>query len=384
MLIETIFLLLLVIIMAGLIMGKRGVRTAYIWMLLTFISFIAWLILILIPYEKAAPLILGNWFVYGDSNVNLRFVFNSQTWILAISLLGFNLSFLLTNIARLNIKIDLKNWIFQLALTMFSFLAVLAGDLWTVVLIWTLLDILDIAYHHIHNKERISYFKKARIKFLASMLLIWNISVLSNNVVNPILNGVVTISNSTLFLSALLHSGVFPFEKETKLYSKNDSSKLLDLSFKVTNFIVSFALIYSLPAPDLSFFLEIFLTIILHVVIIFSFIQWVVRTNLENSLNYFLLGEAGLFSLIYLSGGSNYLIYMLAILPLSVMWLGLFSHSGKGLMVFPIIGSLFISGLPLSLNTIGPRAFMGSGFLLNQLLTLTAQILFLLGFINQA
>lgn len=384
MLIAIIFFLLLVIILAGFIMGKRGVRTAYIWMLLTFVSFIAWLILIIVSQEKTTPLILSNWFEFGNSIVNLRFVLNSQTWILAISLLGFNLSFLLTSIARLNIKIDLINWLFQIALTMFSFMAVVAGDLWTVVLIWTLLDILDIVYHQIYNKEGISYFRKARIKFLGSILLIWNISVLSRTEINPLLNGFVSITDSTLFLSALLHSGIFPFESDSKIYSTTNSSKLLDLSFRVANFLISFAFIYNLPIPSISFLLLFIIKIVLYIVIFYSLIRWALNQNYENSLNFLLLGEAGIFSLLYISGGANYLIYSLAILPLSVLWLGLFSHSGKALMIFPVMSIFFISGLPLSINAYGPRAFIGPEFSINQLIIIFAKCLFLFGYLNQA
>ena len=233
MLIALLFFLCLLSSLAGFILKKRGVRTAYIWMLLVFISLIQWLLLLVIPQKNFSPWIFNNWFSFADTNISLKFALNPQNWILAISFLTFNLSFFLTGIARLDIRTDLNIWIFQLTLTAFSFLAVISADLWSVVLLWTAMDLLEFAFHKIILKDvgEKTYFRKLVVKFLGIMLLIWNIAFLSRSGFNPLLSGIVSTTNATsIFLAALMHSGIFPINEEIRNPSEEKSARLLRIS----------------------------------------------------------------------------------------------------------------------------------------------------------
>ncbi|MDP2965569.1 MAG: hypothetical protein Q8N39_05955 [Pelolinea sp.] len=366
---------------------KQRVRTAYIWMLLVFISLILWLLILVIPKDRFAPLILSDWFRFGEINISLRFVLNSQNWILAISLFAFNLAFFLTGIARLDVRTDLQYWIIQLVLTAFSFLAVLSADLWSVVLLWTALDLLDLVYHRTIRKEigGITYFRKIIFKFLGSMLLIWNIAVLSKSGVNPLLEGLVaSTSNTPLFLAALLHSGIFPLNAESESSIEKESGKLLKSAFGVTNFVVSFSLVFSLSAPKTPFLLSFLISLLSYSLIIISMIRWVLEKDLEESLKFLLIGEAGGFVFLYFSGNTQYLSYMLALITLSVLWLALYTHRGKNLVIFPLINIFFASGLPISLIAFGPRGFIGNEFSVGLAVLIVAQVLFLLGYLKYA
>ena len=356
-------------------------------MMLVFISLILWLLLLVFPKDRISPLIISNWFRFGDTVISLRFAITSRNWILAISLLAFNLAFFLTGVARLNVKTDLQYWIFQLVLIALSFLAVLSADLWLVVLFWTALDLLDLVYHRTIRKEigDIKYFRKIIFKFLGSMLLIWNIAVLSRIGVNPLLDGLVASTpNTSLFLAALLHSGIFPLNAESENSIEKESGKLLNSAFSVTNFVVSFSLVLNLHTPGLPFLLSFLISLISYFLIITSMIRWVLKKDFEESLKFLLIGEAGGFVFLYFSGNTQYLTYMLALNTLSVLWLALYTHRGKNLVVFPLINIFFASGLPISLIAFGPRGFIGNEFSVGLAVMIVMQVLFLLGYLKYA
>ncbi len=366
-------------------MRRQGIRTAYIWMLFVFINTISWLLILIIPRGSFSPLILSNWFRLGDINIGLNFALNDQNWILALSLLAFNLSYFLTGIARLDVRNDPISWIFQLLMTAFAFLAIMSADLWSLVLIWTALDLLNLVFDKMITKSagsQISY-NKLIFKFLGSILLIWNVALLNTTGFNPLLSGVLASAGGySLFFAALLHSGIFPLTLESNDSSENESKKLISTSFYITNFIVSFILVINLPAPNFSFLFSVFVNLISLIIIVFSMIQWALNKNFQRSLKFLLLGEAGSFFYLYSLGATQFLPFILALFFLSVLWMILFSHRGKILLIFSVISTFFVSGLPMTLITYGTRSYFKNGFSIGLFILIFMQIMFLLGFIK--
>jgi hypothetical protein len=298
-------------------------------------------------------------------------------------LIAFNLSFFLTGIARLDVKNDLKIWIFKLLLAAFSFLALISADLWSVVLLWTVLDLLELAFHYIILKEvnGKNFYRKFIIKSFGTILLIWNIAFLSKSGFNPLLSGIIASTPTTsIFFAALMHSGIFPLNRESKRSAEEKSTELLKTVFSVSSFVVSFSLITSLPVPVISFAISSVFYFLSFLMIIFSLIQWILRKELKESLQFLLLGEAGGFIFLYFSGATQYITYALALLLLSVLWLVIFTHRSKTLLIFPLISTFYITGLPLSLVTFGTRGFIGNGISIGSVVLIIMQILFIFGY----
>lgn len=382
MLIAVIFSLLILSALASFVLKKQEVRTAYIWMLLVFVSLILWLLILVIPKDSFTPLILNDWFRFGDTSISLRFGLTSLNWILAIAFLAFNLAFFLTGIARLNVRTDLQYWIFQLVFAAFSFLAILSADLWSVVLLWTALDLIELTFHLTNRRVGKTYFRKLIFKFLGSMVLIWNIAALIKSGFNPLLNGLVAAPNTSLFLAALLHSGIFPLNTESENLFSDESGNLLNTAISVTSFVVSFSLVFSLSAPEMPFIFSLLINLISYFFIITSLVRWVFEKNLREAIKLLLVGEAGGFVFLYFSGATQYIPYSLALIILSVLWLVLYSHHGKNLVIFPIINTFFISGLPISLITYGSRGFIGEEFSFGLIVLIVMQVLFLVGYLK--
>lgn len=382
------FFLCLIAAFAGLVLKWRGVRTAYIWMMLVFISFILWLLILVIKKDSFFPFIINNWFSFNNNNISLRFVVNDQNWILVISLLTINLTFFLTGIARLDVKSDLNNWVFQLILIAFSFLALLSADLWSVVLAWTVLDLLELAYNRLILKDIGGnyFFRKFIIKFLGSMVLIWNIAALSKSGINPLLSGIVSSSSSaSIFLAAFMHSGILPFKNEITATSEKPNRDLLRSAFSLISFIVSFSLVLYLPLPKIPFLLSFSLSVFSYFLMLISWSYWAfINEEIGFSLKYLLMGETGVFIILYLSGAAQYLTFILALNALLVIWLVLFTHRAKNLKVFAVLGTFFISGLPFSLIAFGPRTFVGNEISLGMIILIISLTLFMIGFLRNA
>jgi len=382
-----IFILCILSALVGYFLKIRGVRTAYIWMILVFISFMLWTALIIIPYNRFSPIIHNNWFRFGETRINLQFVINPQNWILVVSLFALNLSFLLTGISRLDIKNDLANWVFQLLLIAFSFLALISADLWSILLLWTAIDLLELGFHIMVLKDASEkiYFRRFIIKSIGSMVLIWNIASLSRSGFNPLINGIVSsIPNTSIFLAVLLHSGIFPFESESKNSSSVRSSDLLKKLFIIMNFIVSFSVITNLQTPELPFVFSLSISIIAYFLIIYFSLRWALLSGKDFSFQPLLFLESGVFIFLYFYGAAQYIIYILALLTISIFWLELFSHRSKRLLIFPFIGTFLISGLPFSLTAFGTRGFIGYGVSLGLIVFLISQIFFMIGYIKRA
>ena len=215
--------------------------------------------------------------------------------------------------------------------------------------------------------------------------MIWNIASLARSGFNPLINGIVsTISNTTLFLAALIHSGIFPFDFESRTTPVVRSSDLLNNLFIVLNFIVSFSFIANLQAPELPFVLSLTISVVSYLLIIYSSIQWAFIKDKTFSLQFLLLFESGVFIFLYLYGAAQYITYILALLAILILWLALFTHRSKRLSIFPVISSLLITGLPLSLTAFGPRGFIGDGISVGLLVFIFSQILFIIGYIRRA
>ena len=382
-----IFVLCLLSALTGYFLKIRGVRTAYIWMVLVFISFTLWLAIMIIPYDRFSPIVINDWFRFGETRISLLFALNPQNWILVLSLFAINLSFFLTGITRLEIKSDLKSWIFQLLLIALSFLALISADLWSVVLLWTAIDLLELSFHRMILKdanEKI-YFRKFIIKSIGSILLIWNIASLSRSGFNPLINGIVSsIPNTSIFWAALIHSGIFPIDPESLRSIEVKSSDLLKNLFIVLNFIVSFSIISNLQPPELPFALSFAISVVSYILIIYSSIQWALKKDVVFSPQSLLIFESGVFIFLYLYGAAQYITFLLAIQAISILWLTLFTHRSKSLLIYPVISSFLITGLPLSLTAFGPRGFIGDGISVGLLVFLFSQIFFVIGYIKKA
>jgi len=385
MLIALIFLFNLLAVIIAFFLKWRGIRTAYIWFFLVFVCLSVWLLLLLIPIDRINPLVIPNWFTIGSIPINLQFRITIQNWPLAFSIITFIFSFFLTGIARLDIRKDLSLWAIQIIFGVFSFLAILSADLWTVILFWTALDFIDIFFKLVILKtaDRKLMLRSLSIRFLGSLILIWNTSSISRLGINPTLEVLRGIGRNDLFLAALLHSGILPFQSSGIPKSDSKTENIINASIVITNFAVSSSLIIYLPSPDLFFFVNIGLIILLYILLLIFSFSWALGTGAEYSIKNLLSLAACFISYFFIIGSDRPLIFWMNIFLLPMLMLWLYSHRSRSTRIFPALMVLLISGLPFSLNANSARGLFISGFNLSEIVLIIPHILILAGVLKR-
>jgi len=379
--IQTLVFLLLLAAAISVFLRQRGIRTAYIWLVITSICLVVWLLLVLIPVDSAKPFEIRDWFQLGGLSVTLQFGINRQNWPLIFTVSAFNLSFFLTAVVRLDIRSDLKYWLVQLIMTSLAILALSARNIWTLLIMWTALDILNFFYHFQVSKSAytIQIFRSLIIRFVGSMILVWNIAGLQPGGINSPLDLMSLEAGLSLFFAALLHSGILPLNVRDDT-SRTETDQIVRRGFKGIIFVTSYAFVPLLVAPEISM-LSGFLVRLIAVIVtgIFAY-QWMVRKSLAG-FEFLLAAVSGVLFLLYLTGSSTASIFLLLTAMFLMTWLTIFTHRGKSLFVFPVLAFLITSGLPFSVFSMGSRGFFYQGENLESYLLLVPFGFLLAGFL---
>ncbi len=379
--IQAIIFLLLLAAAISVILRKRGIRTAYIWLVISSICLVVWLLLVLIPVDRANPFEIRDWFQLGSLSINLQFAIRQQNWPIIFTVATFNLAFFLTAVVRLDIRSDLKYWLVQLVMTCLAILAFSAGNYWTLLIMWTALDILNFFYHFQVNKSAysIQIFRSMIIRFIGSMVLVWSIAGMQAGGINSPLDLISPRAGLSMFIAALLHSGILPIQNQEEK-SRTETDRIVRGGFKAINFAISFAFLSLLEAPELPMLAGFIARVIIIIIAVVFAYQWMLRKSLAG-VDYALFAGAGILFLLFLSGlptGANFLLLTVLF---AITWLTLFSHRGRPLVVLPILAFILLSGLPFSVFSMGSRGFFYQGELIESYILLVPFGFLLAGFL---
>ena len=374
-----VFLLILAAVLAF-FLQTRKIRTAYIWISITILSLLVWLVLIVVPPGRILPFNINNWYQIGNFSTVLTFSFNEVNWPLIFSLAAFNLAFFLSAVVRLDIRSDLRFWIIQLILTGLAMLAVLAGNLWTLLIMWTALDVTAFFYYYQVSKSAytIQIFRVMIIKSIGSIFLVWFIAQSVQGGINPSLRDLPSSASLALFAAAFLHSGVLPISaKREKIQTESD--RIIQVAYKTINFVVSFSLVPYLVQPGFSGLPLIITKIIALGVVLFSARLWAQSAAADTHENIFLFCLSGFFFIHFLSGLHSASAHLLLFALFSILWMTIYTHRAKTLFIFYGIFLFLISGLPFSIFSLGTRGLLVQGVGVEQIFLLAAFVLLLTG-----
>ena len=379
--IQALVFLLLLAAAISVILRKQGIRTAYIWLAISSISLVVWLLLVLIPVDRANPFEIRDWFQLGSLSITLRFAIRQQNWPIIFTLATFNLAFFLTAVVRLDIRSDLKYWLVQLIMVCLAILALSAGNSWTLLIMWTALDVLNFFYHFQVNKSAysIQIFRSMIIRFIGSMVLVWSIAGMQAGGINSPLDLISQGAGLSLFIAALLHSGIFPIQTQEEK-SRTETDRIVRGGFKAVNFAASFAFLPLLEAPEMPMLAGFLARVIALLLSLFFAFQWMIRKSLAG-VDDALGAGAGILFLLFLTGLPTSATFLLLTIIFFITWLSLFSHKGRSLAVLPILAFLTVSGLPFSVFSMGSRGFFYQGEFLESYILLIPFGFLLAGFL---
>ncbi len=207
--IASIILLLLTASAVSLFLRYKGVRLAYIWMVFFLTTSIVWLLLIIIQPEKIQPFVVRNWIKIGSTPVDLTLEINDFNWPISVSYFTILVSYLLTSIVRLRGIKSLFTWVEMTVLVISGWLVLLAGDYWSILISWALIDIVEILFHIRYKMlDPDRFYLHFLSKFIGSMLLVFGIS--KSFQINPqgLFGNKVEGVGAFIMLAAILQSGI--------------------------------------------------------------------------------------------------------------------------------------------------------------------------------
>ncbi len=361
----------------------RGWRTAYLWLILVFISLLDWFLLILIRVENFHPLVLDKWFSIGTTPIVLQFQITNQNWPVIFSILSVLPAFLLTGIARLDVRRDLRLWSSAIVVVMISFLAVTVSNLWTLLILWTAFDLFDVFFHLVilQSTERAELQRSLIVRFIGSLFLIYQTASLSQTAINPSLDSLSGSGSIIFIIAAFLHSGVLPIQRSEQIKTVPNSGRIIEGMLRLLIFVVSLSLLIYLPVPNLNFLFSLSISILLFVLLVRLGFSAVV--NKEE----FITGKSVFFMSVFLvfiffqDGNPEFWLPALFMTGTFALF---YSHRNPATVIFPLLMAVVVSGLPYSLDSFGGRGFLNDASLLSVIFSIIPLILYLSGFVRKS
>ncbi len=119
----------------------------YAWLTALLAALIAWLGVLAMHWYPAQPLVIQNWRPYDPSSADaFMFSWDSISWPFAFLMVSLGLAVIFTAPARFSQSSNPQAWAANLAFSGFGLLAILAATPLSVVIAWTILDLVELAF----------------------------------------------------------------------------------------------------------------------------------------------------------------------------------------------------------------------------------------------
>jgi len=342
----------------GYFLQYRGIRRAYIWTLITAGSIIVWILLFSIQPGQINPITVSEWFRVGSNSVNLVFELTNHNWILAIAVSSMVVMYLLTAIARLEAGQDLFRWMFISLLLCVFLLSILSSNLWTLLIAWTAMDILYLAFYLVvfRGESTSDLVKNTIFRFVGSGFLVWMTAFYSKPDINLSLSNIPSDAAIFLYIAVFLHSGTIPFQE--KVTGENlEGNNLIGFAYEIIQFSSSLFLIKFLPDFNLGIITLVILRVLASFFILVFSYRWIVEMDQPLSHEYAELSILSISVLLVLNNAQASIGFWLAFFVMGWLFQLFHTHKSRTLSVFIILFFIFISNMPFALFTPGIRGF---------------------------
>ncbi|MDO9546950.1 MAG: hypothetical protein Q7J07_09430 [Pelolinea sp.] len=317
----------------------------------------------------------------GTSPVNLLFQINNSNWPISISYFSLLLAFLLSSIIHIKGSESLYEWVEMVVLIVSGWVFILAGDYWSILIGWTLIDFVELIFHFRHKVlSPDKFYFHFLIKFLGSLILIFGIS--RSFQLNPFGLFEKNVEGIGLIipLAAFLHSGISSnFSERSDLESF--PNKMI-IFLKIISFITSFFLLIYLPQPNLGLISSLVFKIFLFGFAILQMYKWASVKDEIPGIRKLLLAFGSVLCLIFFSGLGEYIEIWLILLIVPFGWLYLYTDRDPKLQVFLFLSGFFLTGIPFSLTFQGLFQLSVQGQWIDLFFVLIPMTIALSGFIN--
>ena len=272
---------------------RRGY--GYSWLIAIAVSFITWVLFLLMHWFPPAPLDPFLWNSIGTQELFISFKLDLISWPYAFSLSGLLLATIFTSSVRMEERTGFWPWSGSLAITAAGLLAVLAGNPLTLVLAWTTIDLLEMGMSIINysNPALIQrYVINFAMRVIGSIFLMF--ALLRGQAVGVDLSWVNIPSQSGGFilLAIVLRLGVFPFHLQTP--GEYGLRRGVGTLLKLISPASSLVLLARLPYQSIP---ETWLPILIPaacITLLYSVSMWMIASDEISGRPFWIIGMAGI------------------------------------------------------------------------------------------
>ncbi len=340
---------------------------------------------LMISYHWWTPIAIGQntWLPTSQEGAQLLFRIDDISWSYGTSLLGLLLAVLFSAPVRLQYKSNPILWSANLAIAGAALLSVLAATPLTLILTWTVLDLIDLIVT-VASKPDIKINQSALIAFVfrlaGSFLVVWAMGI--NRAVGMQLQLENAQPRAAFFvlLAVGLRLGVLPLS--LPFYSEALRRRGVGSMIRLAGPAASLGILARLPAAVAPLEISPFLLALVGLTVIFGAGMWLASTDEVNGRQYWVIALAGMAVGSVIRGQPQASLAWGISMILSGGLLFLFSTRPKVSVFIPILGLVSFSGLPYTVAASGWAGMVTLPFTLPDLLFIIAHAILILGYIR--
>jgi hypothetical protein len=379
--------LLLLIAAAAVIIALERFRPNFglAWLIALLASSITWGGLLFFHFHSPAPLQMGDWLPF-LVNIDDRLLLqvDSVSWPLAFSLTTLLLAVILTAPVRLSQRSYPIAWASNLIITCMGLVGVLSGNLLTLLLVWSLIDIVELV---VMLRTAHSPQSNRQVVFAFAMRLTGTMAALAAFVIGQSLslegeNSAFPQANALLLVVAGLRLGVFPlnlpFTQEAQM--RRGVGTLLRMASAATSLV----LLARLTSMQLSPGWMSFLLFCIALTTLYAAGMWAGAANELSGRPYWIVALAGLALTCVVNDSPMYALIWSSMMIVSGGVLFLYSGRARLSIVLPLLAALTISGLPFTPAALGWSGLLGDTFTIFDVAMILVVALLMVGLLRHA
>ncbi|HSV86783.1 MAG TPA: hypothetical protein VLH85_09415 [Levilinea sp.] len=375
----------LMFLTAAALLAWQRVRPSfgYAWLATSILSLVLWVFLLFLRFYPQEPFAISGWRpIEGDASV-LLFTLDGVSWPYAFALVALLVGVILTASARLELNTTPWAWAGSLAITGAGLLAIMAGNPLTLIMSWTLIDIVELGV--IIRSARISrQAQQAVISFAArvggTLMVVFALVLSRWRGELLILSEVLPEVGVFLLLAAGLRLGVvplhLPYTHEVRM--RRGLGTILRLVAPASALPVLSRLPPAVAPPDLAVFLLVFSAL----AALYGAAMWLSAKDELNGRPYWLITLAGMAVGSSIRGRPDAALAWGITVLLAGGTILLFTARRRSILFIPILALLGLTGLPYTPSASGWDGLIVLPFNVLDIISIAAHSLMLLGFIR--
>ena len=360
---------------------KKGY--GYSWILSIAVSFIVWILFLIMRWVPPSPLDPVLWNSIGSQDLFLSVRLDLISWPYAFSLSGLLVATIFTSSVRQEERTGFWPWSGSLAITASGLLAVLAGNPLTLVLAWTAIDLLEMGMSVLNysDKELVQRnLLNFAVRIIGSIFLLFALLRGQTEGVVVSWENIPVQSGGFILLAVVLRLGVFPFHLQTS--GEVNLRRGVGTLLKLISPASSLVLLARLPFQSIpEGWLPVLITLTC-IALIYSVSMWMVSPDEIIGRPFWIISMASIAISTLLRGyPASSISWGIALLLVGGSFM-LFTARNSKILFIPLLACFGLSGISFTPTASGWSGLVYPNFNFFSLILILAHLFLLIGFLR--